>query len=113
MHTVVGRDDAVTIVGAELEKRQLLTITGPGGIGKTTVAIATANHHAKRFQGAITFVDLSHTFDGARAAVAIAEALGLDVQRSALEELCENGTDLTRTHDRTSMRRTWRPPLDR
>jgi predicted ATPase len=52
MHTIVGRDDAVTIVGAELEKRRLLTITGPGGIGKTTVAIATANHHAKRFQGA-------------------------------------------------------------
>jgi predicted ATPase/DNA-binding winged helix-turn-helix (wHTH) protein len=90
LNPVVGRDDAIAVIGAALEERQLLTITGPGGIGKTTVAIATANHHARRFQGAITFVDLSQTSDGEEAAEAIAEALGLDVQRCALEELCEH-----------------------
>jgi predicted ATPase len=90
LNPIEGRDDAIAVIGAELEKRQLLTITGPAGIGKTTIAIATANHYAKRFQSAITFVDLSHTSDGEGAARAIAEALGLDVQRSPLEELCEH-----------------------
>ena len=94
---IVGRDDAIVIVGAELEKRQLLTITGPGGIGKTTVAIAAANSHAKRFEGAVTFVDLSNASDGEGAARAIAEALRLDIQRSALEEL------LVHLHTRASL----------
>jgi predicted ATPase/DNA-binding winged helix-turn-helix (wHTH) protein len=87
---IIGRDEAIAIIVAELEKRQLLTITGPGGIGKTTVAIAAANRHAKRFQGAASFVDLSQTSDGEGAAQAIARALGLEVHRCALEKLCEH-----------------------
>jgi predicted ATPase len=86
---IVGRDDAVAIIDTELEKRRFLTITGPGGIGKTTVAIAATNRYAKRFHGAIPFVDLSHASDEEGAARAIAEVLGVDVQRSAPEELCE------------------------
>ena len=90
LNPVVGRETVVETIGAELEKRQLLTITGPGGIGKTTVAIATAHRYAKRFQGSIAFVDLSNASDEELAIRTIAKTLKLDVGRGALAELCEH-----------------------
>jgi predicted ATPase/DNA-binding winged helix-turn-helix (wHTH) protein len=86
----VGRDDAIQIIEAALEQYRLVTITGPGGIGKTTVAIATANRYAEKFRGAIRFVDLSHVTDGAGAARVISEALHLAPGRDPFETLCEH-----------------------
>src|SRR5271166_5552892 len=39
---MIGRDEAVAAVVARLSRRRLITIVGPGGIGKTTVALAVA-----------------------------------------------------------------------
>jgi len=39
---IVGRDDIVAALAKQLAQRRLLTIVGPGGIGKTTVAVAVA-----------------------------------------------------------------------
>jgi predicted ATPase/DNA-binding winged helix-turn-helix (wHTH) protein len=86
----VGRDDAVQTVEAVLDKRRLATITGPGGIGKTTVAIATAKRYATNFRGMISFVDLSHVTSGAGAARVIAEALQLAPCHDALDAVCEH-----------------------
>ena len=91
---IIGREETIEIIRAALDKWRLVTITGPGGIGKTTVAIATANRYAATFQGTIVFVDLSHVVDGAGATQAIAEALGVEVpggepQGGALAALCE------------------------
>jgi len=88
LYPTVGREDAIGIIGAALDQRRLVTITGPGGIGKTTVAIATANRYATGFQGTIVFVDLSHVTDGNKAALAIAEASGVEAQGNALAALC-------------------------
>jgi predicted ATPase/DNA-binding winged helix-turn-helix (wHTH) protein len=85
----VGRDDAIQIIGAALAKRRLVTITGPGGIGKTTVAIATAKRYAMKFHGMISFIDLSHVTSGAGAAQLIAETLQLAPCRDGLDALCE------------------------
>ncbi|MGA7807518.1 ATP-binding protein [Bradyrhizobium sp.] len=85
----IGRDDAIQIIEAALDKHRLVTITGPGGIGKTTVAIATAKRYAANFQGMIGSVDLSHVTNGEGAAQVIAEALQLAPHRHALEALCE------------------------
>jgi predicted ATPase/DNA-binding winged helix-turn-helix (wHTH) protein len=87
---MIGRDDAIQIIGRALDERRLVTITGPGGIGKTTVAIATAKCYAASLQGSISFVDLSHATDGAEAALAIARALQLEPRREALPDLCEH-----------------------
>jgi ATP-dependent Clp protease ATP-binding subunit ClpA len=42
LRPAVGREDAIKVVGCALDERRLVSITEPGGIGKTTVAIATA-----------------------------------------------------------------------
>jgi ATP/maltotriose-dependent transcriptional regulator MalT len=39
---MIGRADVVNILISRLRRRRFLTIVGPGGIGKTTVAIAVA-----------------------------------------------------------------------
>lgn len=88
LYPTVGREDAIGIIGAALDERRLVTVTGPGGIGKTTLAIATANRYAAEFQGTIIFVDLSHVTDGGKAALAIAQALGVYTQGDALAALC-------------------------
>jgi len=86
----VGRDDAILTIEAILAKRRLVTITGPGGIGKTTVAIATAKRYATNFRGVINFIDLSHVISGAGAARAIAEALQLAPCHDALDAVCDH-----------------------
>src|SRR6266446_5323208 len=37
---IVGRDDTIAALAAQLTHRRFLTIVGPGGIGKTTAAVA-------------------------------------------------------------------------
>jgi predicted ATPase/DNA-binding winged helix-turn-helix (wHTH) protein len=85
----VGRDDAIGIIEAALEQHRLVTITGPGGIGKTTVAIATAKRYAEKCHGLIRFIDLSHVVDGAGAAQVISDALHLAPGHDPSEALCE------------------------
>ncbi len=41
---IVGRDNAIAALTTQLAQRRLLTIVGPGGIGKTTVAVAVAEN---------------------------------------------------------------------
>jgi predicted ATPase/DNA-binding winged helix-turn-helix (wHTH) protein len=86
----VGRDDSIQTIENALDQNRLVTIAGPGGIGKTTVAIATAKRYAEKFQGVIRFVDLSDVADGAGAARVISEALHLAPEGDAFESLCEH-----------------------
>ena len=53
---------------------RLVTVTGPGGIGKTRLAIAAAEDIAGRFDGGIVFVDLSPVSDAAMVMRAIADS---------------------------------------
>ena len=66
-------------------RRKLMTwrfvsIVGPGGIGKTTVAISVAHALLDGFGGAICFVDLAALTDSRLVATAVASALGFMVQ---------------------------------
>lgn len=95
-NTIVGRNDAIQVIEDALDQNRLVTVTGPGGIGKTTVAIATAKRYAEKFQGEIRFVDFSNVTDGAGAAQVISEALRVSTERDVLESLCEHlGVDET------------------
>src|ERR1700704_3057561 len=54
---MVGRDETVQLISEELTARRFLTIVGPGGIGKTTVAIAVSYTRRASFDGAVHYVD--------------------------------------------------------
>jgi predicted ATPase/DNA-binding winged helix-turn-helix (wHTH) protein len=54
---MVGRDEAVQLISEELIARRFLTIVGPGGIGKTTVANAVSRTMLAAFDGAVHYVD--------------------------------------------------------
>jgi transcriptional regulator with XRE-family HTH domain len=56
---------------------RLVTIVGPGGIGKTRLAIEVANHAEAGFTGGIYFVSLSATDDPAMVLPLVAKAVGL------------------------------------
>jgi predicted ATPase/DNA-binding winged helix-turn-helix (wHTH) protein len=54
---MVGRGETVQLVSEELIARRFLTIVGPGGIGKTTVATAVSRAMLAAFDGAVHYVD--------------------------------------------------------
>src|SRR5216683_663937 len=54
---MVGRVETVQLISEELTARRFLTIVGPGGIGKTTVAIAVSHSMLAAFDGAVHYVD--------------------------------------------------------
>jgi len=76
---VVGRDEAIVALAAEATRRRLLSLVGPGGIGKTTVAVAVADRLRTAFD-AVTFVDLAPIENGTQMSAAAAAALGLKVR---------------------------------
>jgi predicted ATPase/DNA-binding winged helix-turn-helix (wHTH) protein len=79
---VMGRDDAVRAVCQQLAAHRLVTLHGPGGIGKTTVAVAVGRSLLATFDGAVRFVDLGSIGDPVLVPGTVAAALGLAVQAS-------------------------------
>jgi predicted ATPase/DNA-binding SARP family transcriptional activator len=56
---VVGRTAAVTDLRALLNQRRLVTLTGPGGVGKTRLALETATQAADNFPDGVWLVELA------------------------------------------------------
>lgn len=54
-----GREEDVAAVSEFVETVSLLTLTGPGGIGKTRLALEVAERMAHRFRDGVRFVDLA------------------------------------------------------
>jgi predicted ATPase/DNA-binding SARP family transcriptional activator len=69
----VGRADEVRRVGKLLGEVRLVTLTGPGGAGKTRLAIEAAGHEPAD----VCFVQLAPLGDGADVPLAVLGALGL------------------------------------
>ncbi|BBK41712.1 ATPase [Allostella vacuolata] len=76
---LIGRDGLIATVAERLSQRRLLTLVGPAGVGKTTVAVAAARQLAARFAGGACFVDLAPLTDPALVPGALASALRLQV----------------------------------
>jgi predicted ATPase len=76
---LIGREHEATALHQLLSRTdvQLVTLTGPGGIGKTRLALHVAADMAAEFSGGICFVPLSAVVDPALIAPTIAQALGL------------------------------------
>jgi predicted ATPase/DNA-binding winged helix-turn-helix (wHTH) protein len=96
----VGRDKEVA-AAKELLLRQdvhLVTVTGPGGIGKTRLAVQVANGLVGCFPGGIHFVSLSSLSDPVLIASVIVQVLGIRETggQSPIETLKENLRDSCR-----------------
>jgi DNA-binding winged helix-turn-helix (wHTH) protein len=72
---VVGRDEVIETVVSRCSQHRLVTIVGPGGIGKTTVAIAAAEQMTASFVNGIWFVGLAMLVDAALVPAAVGAAL--------------------------------------
>jgi predicted ATPase len=77
---MVGRDGIVRTLSAQLMTWRFVSIIGPGGIGKTTVAVSIAHMLFDGFNGAVFFIDLAALTDPQLVPTAVASALGLMVQ---------------------------------
>ncbi|ANW01138.1 ATP-binding protein [Bradyrhizobium icense] len=85
----IGRDGVVADIVGLLKESRLVTVLGPGGIGKTTVALAIAHRLAHTFADESCFVDLSRIARDDQISEAVARALGSPVGEAppALEQI--------------------------
>ncbi len=92
----VGREKEIAALQQSLLSRnvRLITVTGPGGIGKTRLSVQVASLLAEHFAEGIYFVSLSLLSDPNLLGSAIAQALGIRENKgqSALEALREHFT---------------------
>jgi predicted ATPase/DNA-binding winged helix-turn-helix (wHTH) protein len=73
---MVGRDLILSDVQQSLLKQRFVTLLGPGGIGKTTIAVSAGHALSAEFGGAVYFVDLGSLADPDLVVRAIATSLG-------------------------------------
>ncbi|MBC9822999.1 LuxR C-terminal-related transcriptional regulator [Terrabacter sp. MAHUQ-38] len=77
----IGREDVLAAAARLLREHRLLTLTGPGGSGKTRVAIELATRLGERFPDGVHFVPLAAVRDPTLIPSSIAQALGLPDSR--------------------------------
>ena len=90
--SLVGRDDDVAAVAALIgdEGVRLLTLLGPGGVGKTRLAIEVAERSRGAFADGVVFVPLAPLRDADLVISVLAETLGVkDVADRSLQEAVE------------------------
>ena len=74
---MIGRERLVSEVSHRLRNERFVTLLGPGGIGKTTIALAVGRAAAEEFGGKVHFVDLESLTDPRHVAGAVATSLGV------------------------------------
>ena len=77
---IIGRADAIAAVCRDLSQNRLVTVAGPAGVGKTTVAVAAAQAFAEAAPDGACFVDLASVSAASLVVSTVATALGIPVQ---------------------------------
>jgi predicted ATPase/DNA-binding winged helix-turn-helix (wHTH) protein len=72
---LIGREAALEELKRLLHARRVVTVVGPGGVGKTALALHLADSLAPEFANGVGFVDLSTVTDPARVSEAVAAVL--------------------------------------
>ena len=117
----LGRESAVADLQTALKAHRLVTLTGPGGVGKTRLALEVAARSVSKFSDGVWLIELGAVSDPAAVPEAVAAALGITQQpgmgvadsvASALDGrsrllVCDNAGRISRLRaDAPSARRT-------
>ncbi|MEU5586825.1 LuxR C-terminal-related transcriptional regulator [Streptomyces chrestomyceticus] len=78
----IGREPELAALSALLERARLVTVLGPGGVGKTRLALRAAAQAAGNYAHGARCVELSDLRDPRLLPQAVADALGVAVQAS-------------------------------
>ena len=81
---MIGRDETVTALISRLSRQRLVTILGPGGIGKTTLALDLAERMIESYEHGVWLVDLAPLGDPRLVPSAVATVLGLEIRTEDL-----------------------------
>ncbi|MGW8365293.1 AfsR/SARP family transcriptional regulator, partial [Streptomyces wedmorensis] len=68
----IGRDEELDVLAGAWDRRRLVTLTGPGGVGKTRLALEAA----ETYEGRVHLAELASVRDGSTVAAAVLTALG-------------------------------------
>jgi len=80
---MLGREAELAMLEQAIANERLLTVVGPGGMGKTRLAIEGAKRHAAAHPHGAAWVELAALGDAALIPGAIAAAIGLELQGTA------------------------------
>ncbi len=73
---LVGRSIQQQRIAKMLDGHRLVTVKGPGGVGKTRIAVEVARSAADQFADGVAFCDLAPVVDEAGVTAALASAIG-------------------------------------
>jgi predicted ATPase/DNA-binding SARP family transcriptional activator len=73
----IGRDDDLARIDTLLAAGRLITVLGPGGAGKTRLALEAGRRHRHEYRDGTWLVDLSSVTEPAKVGAAVLAALGL------------------------------------
>ena len=80
---LIGRSSQLRKVSGLLAHSRLATLTGPGGVGKTRLALQAASEAANGFADGVWLVELASLHDADLMPGAVASALGINVGGNA------------------------------
>ena len=81
---MIGREEAGAAIMSRLSRGRLVTVVGPGGIGKTTLALEVAERMIASYEHGVWLIDLASLSDPRLVPSAVAGVLGLEIHAEDL-----------------------------
>jgi DNA-binding CsgD family transcriptional regulator len=82
----IGRAAERAALARAVREHRLVTATGPGGVGKTRLALAVGDELCDEYRDGVAFVDLVKVTDPAMVVSAVADAVGVQERAGATRD---------------------------